>query len=135
MTMNRETSAALAEVTLADLLHALAEPSRLAVLRHLRLGEHRVVELTEHLGLAQSTTSAHLAVLRERGLVSVRSDGRASLYALAAPAELDALLAAAEALLATAPHDTAAGAGAASPRTRARSRYPRAHGRPSGSHE
>ncbi|MDN5572158.1 MAG: metalloregulator ArsR/SmtB family transcription factor [Propionibacteriaceae bacterium] len=89
---------------LAHLLAALAEPARLSLLRHLTLGEHRVVELTAHLGLAQSTTSAHLARLRECGLVSVRSDGRASVYALVAPAELDALLAAAEALrAATAP--------------------------------
>ena len=82
------------------LFRSLADPARLLVLRHLALGEHRVVDLTAHLGLAQSTVSAHLACLRECGLVTARPVGRASVYALAVPGELDALLAAAERLLA-----------------------------------
>ncbi len=45
----------------ASLFHSLSDPTRLAILRHLSLGEHRVVELTHHLGLAQSTVSKHLA--------------------------------------------------------------------------
>ncbi len=105
--MNLRDGAAGAPADLTALLHGLAEPARLAIARHLALGEHRVSELTEHLGLAQSTTSAHLAVLRESGLVRVRVEGRASVYSLAAPAELDALLRAAEALLAaTSPAET-----------------------------
>ena len=82
------------------LFRSLADPARLLILRHLTLGEHRVVDLTAHLGLAQSTVSAHLACLRECGLVTARPVGRASVYALAVPEELDALLAAAERLLA-----------------------------------
>ena len=82
------------------LFRSLAEPARLAILQHLAIGEHRVVDLTAHLGLAQSTTSAHLACLRDCGLVSVRTVGRASVYSLAVGAELMQLLAAAERLLA-----------------------------------
>ena len=41
----------------AVLFRGLADPARLAILRHLALGEHRVVDLTAHLGLAQSTVS------------------------------------------------------------------------------
>lgn len=63
-----------------------------------RLGEHRVAELTAHLGLAQSTVSGHLACLRDCGLVTARAEGRASLYSLARPELLD-LLTAAERLL------------------------------------
>jgi DNA-binding transcriptional ArsR family regulator len=63
------------------------------------LGEHRVRELTAHLGLAQSTVSAHLACLRECGLVSSRPLGRASIFSLACDGELRRLLAAAEGLL------------------------------------
>lgn len=88
---------------MVSLFHALADPGRLTILKHLALGEHRVVELTQHLGLAQSTTSAHLAVLREAGLVSVRAEGRASVYALAAQPELLGLLAAAERLIGRTP--------------------------------
>ena len=52
------------------------------------------------LGLAQSTTSAHLACLRDCGLVSSRTVGRASVYSLAVGDELMGLLSAAERLLA-----------------------------------
>jgi ArsR family transcriptional regulator, cadmium/lead-responsive transcriptional repressor len=84
----------------ACLFRSLADPARLAILQHLALGEHRVVDLTTHLGLAQSTTSAHLACLRDCGLVSVRAVGRSSVYSLAVRSEVMAVLAAAEGLLA-----------------------------------
>jgi DNA-binding transcriptional ArsR family regulator len=81
------------------LFRSLADPARLVILQHLALGEHRVVELTRHLGLAQSTVSGHLACLRDCGLVASRPQGRASVFSLARP-ELLELLAAAERLLA-----------------------------------
>ena len=59
--------------TVASLLDVLGDATRLAILRHLHGGEHRVVELTEHLGLAQSTVSQHLAILRSAGLISAGS--------------------------------------------------------------
>ena len=67
---------------LAALFHALADPTRLLILEHLKTGEHKVKDLTEHLGLAQSTVSAHLSCLKDSDLVSVRTQGRASLYSL-----------------------------------------------------
>jgi DNA-binding transcriptional ArsR family regulator len=81
------------------LFRGLADPARLAIVRHLGLGEHRVVDLTAHLGLAQSTVSGHLSCLRDCGLVTARAEGRASLYSLARPELMD-LLASAERLLA-----------------------------------
>lgn len=81
------------------LFRSLADPTRLAIVRHLALGEHPVVELTTHLGLAQSTVSAHLACLRDCGLVDSRPKGRASMFRLSRP-ELFDLLAAAERVLA-----------------------------------
>ena len=59
-----------------------------------------MVDLTAHLGLAQSTVSAHLACLRDCGLVTSRPQGRASVFSLAAAPELMDVLAAAERLLA-----------------------------------
>lgn len=82
------------------LFRSLADPTRLRILRHLMLGEHRVVDLTAHLSLAQSTVSQHLACLRDCGLVSSRAYGRASMFSLATAPELLDLLAAAERLLA-----------------------------------
>ena len=97
MTINEaETDGLLAA---AALFHGFSEPSRLGILRHLALGEHRVVDLTAHLGLAQSTVSKHLACLRDCGLVTVRPEGRASWFSLAHPEAMVAVWAAAEHLL------------------------------------
>ncbi|WP_432477957.1 ArsR/SmtB family transcription factor [Nocardioides sp. GXQ0305] len=82
------------------LFHGFSEPSRLAIVRHLALGEHRVVDLTAHLGLAQSTVSKHLACLRDCGLVSSRPEGRASMWSLNHVETVMDLLAATERLLA-----------------------------------
>lgn len=84
----------------AALFRCLGDPSRLAILRHLLLGEHRVVDLTRHMGLAQSTVSQHVACLRDRGLVVARPEGRASVLSVAHHAEVRTLLAATEGLLA-----------------------------------
>lgn len=84
----------------ACLFRALGDPSRLAILRHLLLGEHRVVDLTSHLDLAQSTVSKHLACLRDCGLVASRPKGRASVFSLTQPELVLTMLSSAEELLA-----------------------------------
>jgi ArsR family transcriptional regulator, cadmium/lead-responsive transcriptional repressor len=58
-----------------------------------------VVDLMRELGLAQSTVSAHVACLRDCGLVDYRTEGRQSFYTLTRPELMD-LLASAELLLA-----------------------------------
>jgi DNA-binding transcriptional ArsR family regulator len=83
----------------ACLFHGFSDRSRLCIVQHLALGEHRVVDLTGHLGLAQSTVSKHLACLLDCGIVTVRAQGRASVYALAHPDATLELLTAAEKLL------------------------------------
>ena len=83
----------------AALYRALGEPTRLLIVQHLFSGEHRVRELTEHLGLAQSTVSAHLACLRDCGLVTSRVHGRASMFSLVDPERLVSLFAVTEGLL------------------------------------
>lgn len=83
----------------AALYRALGEPTRLLIVQHLFSGEHRVRELTEHLGLAQSTVSAHLACLRDCGLVTSRVHGRASMFSLVDPERLASLFAVTESLL------------------------------------
>ncbi|MGE3661797.1 MAG: ArsR/SmtB family transcription factor [Pseudonocardia sp.] len=82
----------------AALFHSLSDPTRLAIVQHLTGGEARVVDLTERLGSAQSTVSAHLACLRDCGLVVGRPQGRQMFYSLTRPELLD-LLAAAQTLL------------------------------------
>jgi ArsR family transcriptional regulator, cadmium/lead-responsive transcriptional repressor len=87
-------------VAAACLFHGFSDPTRLAILRHLALGEHRVVDLTAHVGLAQSTVSKHLACLRDCGLVTSRPAGRASVFSLAHSEATMRLFAAADQLLA-----------------------------------
>ncbi|OZM76425.1 metalloregulator ArsR/SmtB family transcription factor [Pseudonocardia sp. MH-G8] len=81
------------------LFHGLSDATRLAIVQRLSRGEARVVDLTGALGLAQSTVSAHLACLRDCGLVVGRPEGRQMFYSLTRPELMD-LLAAAETLLA-----------------------------------
>ena len=86
----------------AALFRSLGDPARLAIVRRLAGGPARVTDLAGELGLAQSTVSKHLACLRDCALVTVRAEGRASVYSLAQPAQpaLPGLLAAAGELLA-----------------------------------
>src|SRR3954462_5471636 len=86
--------------TAASLFRSLGDPTRLAIVRHLALGEHRVVDLTTHLGLAQSTVSGHLDCLRCCGVATSRPQGRTSLWSRTATPEVLGMLAAAERLLA-----------------------------------
>ncbi|WP_347058195.1 metalloregulator ArsR/SmtB family transcription factor [Blastococcus sp. HT6-30] len=62
--------------------HSLSDPARLAIVRHLALGEHKVVDLTARLELAQTTVPAHLVCLRDCGLAISRPQGRASMWSL-----------------------------------------------------
>lgn len=66
-----------------DVFEAIAEPSRRTLLDALRDGERTAGELVDTLpGLTQPTVSRHLRVLREVGLVEVRSDAQRRIYAL-----------------------------------------------------
>lgn len=78
--------------SLARLLSVLGDATRLAILAHLRGGEHRVGELADHLGLAQSTVSQHLDVLRRAGLISTHAHGRAHVSRLEHADELTTVL-------------------------------------------
>src|SRR3954470_1034709 len=73
----------------------LAQPIRRSILDRLRHRPHLVGELADALDLPQPSTSKHLRVLRDAGLVAVRVDGPRRWYALRSEplAELDAWLA------------------------------------------
>jgi ArsR family transcriptional regulator, cadmium/lead-responsive transcriptional repressor len=81
------------------LFRSLGDVTRLVIVHELARGERRIVDLTRAVGLAQSTVSAHVACLRDCGLVEGRPVGRQMLYRLTRP-ELRTVLAAAERLLA-----------------------------------
>ncbi|SEK44677.1 ArsR/SmtB family transcription factor [Streptacidiphilus jiangxiensis] len=98
MTVPRAASDRSSLQPAASLFRSLGDPARLAIIRRLAVGEARVVDLVDELGLAQSTVSKHLACLRDCGLVDSRPVGRASLFTLTQPS-LAEVLAAAEAVL------------------------------------
>ncbi len=89
---------AIEDEALTCLFRGLADPTRLAILAELAAGERTVVELTQHVGLAQSTVSKHLACLRGCGLVDSRPVGRSSVSRLRRPELVGAVLAAAREL-------------------------------------
>lgn len=67
----------------AGRLKALADETRLAVVRHLMKGPCHVGEIQAALGIEQSLLSHHLRNLREAGIVEASRDGKAVLYQLA----------------------------------------------------
>ncbi len=71
---------------------ALANPARLRILAMLDSGELCACQIIAVLGLAPSTVSRHVAELRAAGLLTERKDGRWVHYALAASADVDAVL-------------------------------------------
>jgi len=73
---------------------ALADPHRRQMVDLLLEQPRPVGELVERLGLSQPGTSKHLRVLREAGLVRVRTEAQRRVYALEPGplAELDAWL-------------------------------------------
>src|SRR6266487_5580160 len=66
----------------ADFCFALSDPTRLLILYALSETHLNVTELTNELGSAQPTTSRHLKVLRDRGLVHTTRQGTTITYHL-----------------------------------------------------
>jgi ArsR family transcriptional regulator len=67
----------------ADFCAALSEPTRILILYALNDKSLNVSEITNELGIPQPTTSRHLKVLRERGLVYTERQGTVITYHLA----------------------------------------------------
>ena len=77
-----------------DTLAVLAEPTRRRITDALRRSESSVGDLVAALGMSQPAVSKHLRVLRDAGIVSVRTAAQRRIYRLE-PApfrELDAWL-------------------------------------------
>ncbi len=65
-----------------DLLKSLANPHRLLIVCQLLGGERSVKELTEFLGIRDTTVSQHLALLRKDGIVATRRAGQTIYYSI-----------------------------------------------------
>lgn len=70
----------------ARVIKAISHPSRLIMLEELaRSGEKCVCELAEILNLDMSTTSRHLAQMKEAGILSDEKRGQMTFYRLRTP--------------------------------------------------
>lgn len=70
----------------SELLRVAAHPHRLAILDHLgRQAECCVSDLQELTGLEQAVLSQHLTLMRDKGLLTCRREGRFSYYRLQRP--------------------------------------------------
>ena len=75
----------------ASVCKGLADPKRLLILNALRDGERSVTDLVEDLDIPQANVSQHLAVLRDRGLVTGRRDGQWVYYSLTSSKIVEAM--------------------------------------------
>jgi ArsR family transcriptional regulator len=73
----------------AEVMKAMAHPTRLFILEELAKGERCVCELTEMVGDDVSTVSKHLSVLRNAGIVTDNKRGMQVFYSLRCPCALD----------------------------------------------
>ena len=67
----------------ASMLKAMAHPMRISILKHLE-GNKRltVTEIHELLGIEQSTTSHHLGILKDKGVLCSKREGKNTFYYL-----------------------------------------------------
>jgi len=66
----------------AELCYAVADSTRILILYALDEGPYSVTDLGNELELPQSSTSRHLKILRDQGLVSSTRQGRKVIYHL-----------------------------------------------------
>ncbi len=65
----------------ASMLKAMAHPMRIAILNYLEGGKKlTVTEIHELLGIEQSTTSHHLGILKDKGVLCSRREGKNTFY-------------------------------------------------------
>jgi DNA-binding transcriptional ArsR family regulator len=81
MTFHQITEAQLESA--ANMLKAIAHPMRISILRFLE-GEKSltVTEIHEKLGIEQSTTSHHLGILKDKGVLVSKRVGKNTYYSL-----------------------------------------------------
>ena len=69
----------------AEILKAMAHPSRLAMIDALARGERCVCELQELVGSSMPTVSRHLAQMKAAGIIAGRREGSQVFYRLLVP--------------------------------------------------
>lgn len=73
----------------AEVLKAIAQPTRLKIIQLLQDGEHCVCEIFPAIGHEQSNTSRHLQTMLKSGILNQRKDGLKIYYSLRHPEVLE----------------------------------------------
>jgi len=67
----------------ANMLKAIAHPMRIAIINYLKNGDKlSVTEIHTLLNIEQSTTSHHLGILKDKGILCSKRDGKNTYYSL-----------------------------------------------------
>lgn len=66
----------------SDTFHAVADPTRRAILDQLRTGSAPVTAIAANFRMSRPAVSKHLRILREARLVTEKRDGRQRVYEL-----------------------------------------------------
>lgn len=69
----------------ASICHTLSNPKRLEIIDRLRVGEMTVTKLAEALEISQANLSQHLAVMRQKGILTARREKLNVFYKLGNP--------------------------------------------------
>lgn len=72
----------------ADVIQAIGQPIRLAIVYLLADGELCVCDIAERVGAERSNVSRHLSQLLKAGVLDVRKDGLKMIYSLRTPCVL-----------------------------------------------
>jgi DNA-binding transcriptional ArsR family regulator len=75
----------------SEIFHALANPTRIAMVEALRNGEMSAGKLIEKLGIEQANASQHLSILRAKMIVVGRKAGNQVFYSIRDPALIEVL--------------------------------------------
>jgi DNA-binding transcriptional ArsR family regulator len=67
----------------SNMLKAIAHPMRISIIECLEDGnKHSVSEIHKKLGIEQATASHHLGILKDKGVLDSKRDGKNILYSL-----------------------------------------------------
>jgi len=73
----------------AQIIQAVGQPIRLAIIDFLKGGEQCVCDIVKSVGAERSNVSRHLSVLLSNGIVECRKDGLKMMYSLRTPCILN----------------------------------------------
>jgi len=79
------------EERIAEILKALAHPTRVKIVDYLSKGEKCVKDIWQELEIPQPTVSQHINILRNAGIISFRREGVKTCYRIENPIAIEIL--------------------------------------------